>query len=422
MRGQSRSRGAFFGAVAAIVAVLVAGCGASGGSDSGGGGDATEVKIGATLPLTGSESRAGGLYKKGYDLAIKQRNDAGGLQLGDKKVKIKLKVQDDRSDQKSVVSLARKLISNDKVDAMLSTYSTSLVSAQVAIPESSGVPYMNGGGAGTPIFKPKDHKNKWVFGTISNITQMSELTADWIAHMQDQGKLPKPMKVALLPENTSHGEDYAIGLRDWIKKNPGRIKIVLDEKFEEETSDFTGLLGRVKAANADALLVDAHLPDFINMQRTYKTLGLKHKVITYGARGGEAEAKKALGDATDYILSAQWWSPQLENEETPKFIEAFKAAYHEDPDWYSALAYDTARALLDGIEAAGSTDKEAIRKELEKLEFSPSLLPGGKVTFPVDTGRQAENGFVLTQNLPGGDTKLVWPEKFATADGKVPGS
>jgi branched-chain amino acid transport system substrate-binding protein len=422
MRGQARSRGALFGAVAAIVAVLAAGCGASGGDDSGGGGDADEVKIGATLPLTGSESRAGGLYKKGYELAVKQRNDAGGIKLGDKKAKIKLVIQDDRSDQRGVVSLTRKLVSKDAVDAMLSTYSTSLVSAQVAIPESSGVPYMNGGGAGTPIFKPKDHKNKWVFGTISNITQMSELTADWMAHMQDEGKLPKPMKVALLPENTSHGEDYAIGLRDWIKGHPGRLKIVLDEKFEEETSDFTGLLGRVKAARADALLVDAHLPDFINMQRTYKTLGLKHKVVTYGARGGEAEAKKALGKGTDYILSAQWWSPALKNEVTPKFIEAFKATYREDPDWYSALAYDTARALLDGIEAAGTTDKEAIRKELEQLEFSPSLLPGDKVTFPAETGRQATNGFVITQNMPGGSTELVWPKEFATAEGRVPGS
>lgn len=422
MRGQARLRGALFGAVAAIVAVLAAGCGASGGSDSGGGGNAKEVKIGATLPLTGSESRAGGLYKKGYELAIKQRNDAGGLDLGGKKVKVKFVLQDDRSDQRGVVSLTRKLVSKDGVDAMLSTYSTSLVSAQVAIPESSGVPFVNGGGAGTPIFQPKDHENKWVFGTISNITQMSKLTADWMAHMQDKGKLPKPMRVALLPENTSHGEDYAVGLREWIKSHPGRLKVVLDEKFEEETSDFTGLLGRVKAARADALLVDAHLPDFINMQRTYKTLGLKHKVVTYGARGGEEEARKALGNATDYILSAQWWSPELDNEATPKFIEAFKAAYREDPDWYSALAYDTANALLEGIEAAGSVNKEAVRKALEKLEYSPSVLPGGKVTFPADNGRQATNGFVITQNMPGGSTELVWPKQFATADGRIPGS
>jgi branched-chain amino acid transport system substrate-binding protein len=380
------------------------------------------VKIGATLPLTGAESRAGGLYRKGYELAIKQRNDAGGLDVGGKKVKVKLLLQDDRSDQRSVVSLTRKLITKDRVNAMLSTYSTSLALAQAALPESSAVPIVNGGGASTPIYRPKDRTNKWTFGTISNITLMSQLTADWIAHMQDQGKLPKPMTVALLPENTAHGEDYAKGLRQWIKGHPGRVKIVLDEQFEEETSDFTGLLGRVKAARADALLVDAHLPDFINMQRTYKTMGLKHKVISYGARGGEAEAKKALGNATDYILSAQWWSPQLKNEATPKFIDAFKATYHEDPDWYSALAYDTANVLLAAIDKAGSVDKEAVRKELVKTDYSPSVLPGGKVTFPAATGRQATNGFVLTQNLPNGTTELIWPKKYATAEGQVPGS
>jgi branched-chain amino acid transport system substrate-binding protein len=422
MRAQNRWRGALCLSLATFVAALGSGCGASGGDDSGSGGsDVDAIKIGATLPLTGSESRAGGLYRKGYELAIKQRNDAGGIELGGKKVKIEFLLEDDRSDQRSVVSLTRKLLTKDRVNALLSTYSTSLNLAQAAIPESTGIPYVNGGGAGTPIYKPEGRTNKWTFGTISNITQMSQLTADWIAEMQDQGKLPKPLKAALLPENTAHGIDYAKGLRDWIKDNPGRIEIVLDEQFEEETSDFTGLLGRVKAARADALLVDAHLPDFINMQRTYKTFGLKHKVVTYGARGSEGDAKKALGDATDYIISAQWWSPALDNEATPKFIEAFKATYHEDPEWYSALAYDTAAVLLAAIEDAGSVDPDAIRKALEKIDYSPAVLPGGSIHFPVETGRQAQNGFVLTQNLPGGKTELIWPKEVAKAEGQVPG-
>jgi branched-chain amino acid transport system substrate-binding protein len=409
-------------AIMALLAALAVGCGASGGSGSGGGsGDVKSVKIGATLPLTGAEARAGGLYKKGYELAFKQRNDAGGVKLGDKKVKADLQLLDDRSDQRSVVSLTRKLVTKDQVNAMLGTYSTPLSLAQAAIPESGGVPYVNGGGASTPIYRPKDGQNKWVFGTISNVMQMSQLTADWIAHLQDQGKLPKPIKVALLPENTAHGQDYQAGLREWVKSHPGRLDIVFDEKFEEESSDFTGLLGRVKAAHADALLVDAHLPDFINMQRTYKTLGLKHKVVTYGARGSEAEAKKTLGNATDYIVSAQWWSPLLKNEATPKFIAAYKAAYREDPEWYAALGYDTANVLLTAIEKAGSVDKEAVRKELDNTSYSPSVLPGGKITFPADRGHQASNGFVLTQNLPGGGTELIWPKKYATADGQLPG-
>ncbi|MGH2969226.1 MAG: amino acid ABC transporter substrate-binding protein [Solirubrobacteraceae bacterium] len=403
--------------------MLAAGCGASGGSDSGGSAkDVSEVKIGATLPLTGAEARAGGLYKRGYELAVKQRNDAGGLELGGKKVKVNLSIADDRSDQRSVVSLTRKVVNKDRVDAMLGTYSTSLSVAQVAIPESAGVPYVNGGGASSPIYRPEGKTNKWVFGTISNIKLMSKLTADWIAQGQDADKLPKPLKAAMLPENTAHGEDYAAGLREWIKENPGRIEIVLDEQFDEGTADFTGLLGRVKAADADALMVDAHLPDFINMHRTYKTLGLDHKVVTYGARGSEDEAKKALGESTDFILSAQWWSGRLEDEASKKFIAAYKSAYGVEPEWYAALAYDTANVLMSAIEEAGTVEKEAVRKALSEMEYSPAVLPGGKITFPADNGHQATNGFVITQNMPGGKTELVWPEKFATADGKVPGS
>lgn len=409
-------------------ALAAAGCGASSGDDEGSGSSdeaPKAVRLGATLPITGAESRAGGLFRKGYELAIRRRNAQGGIALskfGDAKAKVDLVLEDDRTDQKSVVSLTRKLVTKDRVDAMLGTYGTSLSVAQAPIPEASGMPYVNGGGASAPIYRPEGHENKWLFGAIASITAMSQLTADWIAHMQDQGDLPKPMKVALLPENTAHGDDYARGLKEWIGDNPGRIKIVLDEKFEENTADFTGLLQRVKASRADALLVDAHLPDYVNMQRTYKTLGLKHKVLTYGARGSESDAKEALGSATDFILSAQWWSPLLETDVNRKFIDEFKAAYRQDPEWYSALAYDAANVLMAAIEKAGTTDKAAIRKALTEITYEPSVLPGGKITFPADNGRQVTNPFVVTQNMPGGKTEIVWPADLKTADGRVSGN
>jgi branched-chain amino acid transport system substrate-binding protein len=418
MAGGTRLR-VVLGTLGTVAVLVAAGCGASGGSSNGGGSSSGGIKIGATLPLTGAESRAGGLYRKGYELAIRQRNQKGGIDLKGKKTKVDLVLADDRTDQRSVVSLTRKLISKDRVAAMLGTYSTPLSAAQVAIPESNGVPYVSGGGASSPIYRPKGHTNKWVFGVISSVTQMSQLTADWIAHEQDAGKLPKPLKVALLPENTAHGEDYAAGLRDWIKSHPGRIDIVIDELFDENTPDFTGLLGRVKAKHADALMVDAHLPDFISMQRTYTSLGLKHKVVTFGARGSEAEAKQALGKAVDYIVSAQWWSPKLKDATSKKFIADFKAAYGAEPEWYSALAYDTANVLMTAIEQAGSTDREAVRAALDKMDYSPSVLPGGKVAFPAKNGHQATNGFVLTQNLPGGGTEIIWPKSLSTAEGQI---
>ncbi len=376
------------------------------------------LKIGSTLPLTGKESRAGGLYKQGYQLAIDRVNAAGGLKVGNKKLKVELDLQDDRTDQTSVVSLTRKVIFSDNVDVMLSSYSTDLVIAQAPIAESAGIPFVSGGGAAGDIYRPAGHTNKWIFGTISSIHKMSGLTADWIAHEQNLKKLPKGLKVALVVENTAHGQDYREGLRAWARKYPGRIKIVLDDQFELNASDFTGLLQRVKASGAKALLVDAHLPDFINMQRTYLALGLKMKVLSYGARGSEASAKAALGSGTDYIISAAWWAP-LKNAANNRFIAAFKAAYGTDPEWYSALAYDSARVLMAAVSNAGSLDRNKIRVALTKLNFTGSVLPRGTIRFLPINGYQATNGFVVTQNFPNGTTSIIWPPKVATAKGAV---
>lgn len=418
----------------AFAFVLLVGLGACGGASStkqpsgqsgGPGPPPATIKIGASLPLTGEESRGGELYKLGYELAVKQRNDGGGIPLskfGGAKVKVELSIDDDRTDQKSVVSLSEKITSKDNADAMLSTYSTSLVSAQAPVAERFGVPYVNGGGASTPIFLPPNGQpNKWVFGTIANVTSMPRITAEWIASQQDGGKLPKPLTVAMLLENTAHGSDYGKGLNDFAKENPGRLDVKLQEKFELNTPDFTGLLQRVQAVNAQAFLVDAHLPDFLNMHKTYTTMGLRHLVVTYGARGSEDSAKKTLGGAADYILSATWWSPDLPTNASKRFVSDFKAAYGKDPEWYSALAYDSANVLLKAFENAGTNDKEAVRQALVNMNYAGQVLPGDSITFPPDAGYQTKLPFVVTQNLPGGKTEIVWPKKFSTAEGQIAG-
>ena len=113
-------------------------------------------------------------------------------------------------------------------------------------------------------------------------------------------------------ENTDHGVDYAQGIEDWIKQHPGYFTIVFNEKFDLGSPDFSGLLQKIKSAKADIFLADAHLADYITMQRQYLQNGLHHQMISYGARGPEADAKKALGAGTDYIFAGIWWSKKLQ--------------------------------------------------------------------------------------------------------------
>src|SRR5690349_7638410 len=189
----------------------------------------SEVLIGATLPLTGAESRIGGFFKEGYELAFEEANKNGGIPVGGKKMQVRLTLLDDTSSQATAASLADRLINSDKVQFLLGTYATNLIEAQSVVAEQNAIPYVNGGGAATAIYK---RGYKWVFGLLAPVELLAESIMKWIDQEQKAGKLPRPAKIALLWENTSHGKDFRKGVSDFAKKSGGGYEVAVDESFE----------------------------------------------------------------------------------------------------------------------------------------------------------------------------------------------
>jgi branched-chain amino acid transport system substrate-binding protein len=373
-----------------------------------------EIKLGAVLPVTGKESKIGSAYKQATEFAVKEVNDAGGLDVGGKKLKINLVLLDDTSDAAKSAQLVEQLMAQQKVDAVIGGYGSQLVQAQSVVPDRYGIPYISGGAGARSIYG----RSKWVFGTLSPVDVLSQTQMDFLANLVSAGKLKKPLKIALLTENTEHGKDYAQGVKEFIKAHPGDFSVVLEESFELYTPDFKPLLTRVQGAKADLFMADAHLEDFIAMQRTYTQMGLYHQMLTYGARGADAAGRKALGAATDYIFASGWWSDLLPYPQVKAFNAKWKAAAGSDPQWYHATAYETVRALLAAIRSAGNLKPEAIRAALAKVELKDSILPGGVLKFTA-TG-QAVLPFVVTQNKPGDKVDIVWPREAKTGDPVAP--
>lgn len=373
-----------------------------------------DVKIGAVLPVTGKESKIGGAYKQATEYAVKELNDSGGLDVGGKKLKIDLKLLDDTSEAAKSAQLIEQLITQDKVDALIGGYGSQLVQAQSVVPERYGVPYLAGGAGARAIYG----RSKWVFGTLSPVDVLSATQMEFLESLAAAGKLKKPLKIALVTENTEHGRDYAQGVLDYIKAHPGGFSVALEESFELYTPDFRPLLTRVAAAKADLLMADAHLEDYIAMQRTYTQMGLSHQMVTYGARGADAAARKALGAATDYIFASGWWSELLPYPQVRAFNAKWKAATGSDPQWYHACAYETVRALAAAIHKAGSLKPDAIRKALASVELKDSILPGGVLKF--SASGQAILPFVVTQNKPGDKVDIVWPVSSKTGEAVAP--
>ena len=335
-----------------------------------------EIRIGAVLPVTGKESKIGGAYKQATELAVKEANDAGGIQVGAKKMKINLSLLDDTSDAAKSAQLVEQLITQNKSHAIIGGYGSHLVQAQSVVPDRYGVPYLSGGAGATAIFG----RSKWVFGTLSPVEHLAETQMNFLDDLVKQGKLKTPLTIALVTENTEHGNDYAKGVNDFIKSHPG-YKVVVQEKFELNTTDYRPLLQRVAEAKADLFLADSHLEDFIAMHRTYTQMGLQHLMLTHGARGSDTAARKALGPATDYVFASGWWSDLLPYPQVKEFNTRYKAATGVEPQWYHAMAYETVRALLTAISKAGSLEPEKIRAALAGLKMEKSIVPGQVLSF-----------------------------------------
>lgn len=382
----------------------------------------SEVVVGSVLPLTGEESRVGTYFKAAYELATKEINDRGGLQLRQygRKIPIKLIIYDDKTDPATSRNLYERLAVQDHVDAMLGGYSTDLVQAQTVVPNQHGIPYVGGGGAASAIYK---RGFKTIFSLLASIENLAYTECDFIEEMQAQKKLPKPLRMAVVYENTSHGRDFANGLTARAKQKPQNFQIVMSEAFDLHGKDFTPLLQKVKATNANAFMSDAHLDDYITMQRQYAQAGLHHAYVTYGARGPEKSARDALGKNADYIVAAAWWNQTIPNAAVKAFDDKWAKAYPKlNAEWYSALPYETARTLYIAMTETGSVDKAKVVETLRHIDIRDTVLPGGHIRFPADGQIQAP--FVVTENLPDGKMVIVYPpaEKTGEAVLPVPGS
>jgi branched-chain amino acid transport system substrate-binding protein len=380
-----------------------------------------EIVVGASLPLSGGESKAGARVRDGYELALAEAMKQGGLLVGGRRIPVRLKIVDDGTSPQRAAELAVELVEKDGANFLLGSFSTPVVEAQSAAAEKLKVPYVTSSGSASSLYQ---RGFRYLFGVSAPIEQLATAIMRWMDEEQRKGALPKPLRIAVAWEKTSHGKEMRNGIVGYVNGNPLRsaaFHVVFDQSFDLSTTQFKPLLTGIREANADVLLVDAHLQDYIAMQKQYLAMGMCHKVISYGARGSEREAREALpAGGTDYVISAVWWEAGMGfNRLAKSFSDSFAAKYSRMPEWYEGLAYEAARALFAGIEKAGSLERDRVRDALADLKIE-SILPGGYLAFPEQYGYQAHYLFVVQQNMPDGSSPIVYPEIAQVQEGVAP--
>jgi branched-chain amino acid transport system substrate-binding protein len=388
----------------ATLALGLVGVGCGGSDNDGGSGDSkSPIKIGASLPLTGDFSEPGKAARQGYQVWEKMVNDQGGL-LGRK---VQIVVRDDASDQNTVVADYNALISREKVNLLLGTFSSLLNIPASTVAERNRMLYVEPAGGAPEIFS-RGYKYLF-FAQQATADHQGDLFAQYILGLPPD-KRPKTAAYPTLDD------PFAVPVLEGIRKKlePAGIKTVYKKTYPAETQNFDSIANAVKAANPDLLVHGATFADGVGFIRALSKVGFDPKYFfETSAPSFAGQFSKGIGEKnTEGIFYAVSWTPEANTPGNKDFLAGFKKLFgNETPAEDAADAFATAQVMQAAIKAVGGIDDQ--RKLADWLRSNTVDTILGPLKWN-ETG--APQGQFLIGQWQSGQSEIVLPEDVATSD------
>jgi branched-chain amino acid transport system substrate-binding protein len=344
-----------------------------------------DIPVGEFASLTGGSASFGQSSHKGTELAISEINAAGGV-LGKK---LRLITEDDQSQAGQPATIVRKLISQDKVVAVLGEVASSKSLEAAPICQQNKIPMISPASTNPKVTEVGDYIFRVCFIDPFQGTVMAKfaLNKGW-------------KNVAVL---TDVKQDYSVGLSEFFVKhfiaNGGTI--VKDQKYSTGDKDFKAQLTSIKASKPDAIFIPGYYGEVALIARQAKLLGLKVPLLGGDGWVGDSLLKVA-GTALDGSFFSSHFSAEDKSPATQDFVTKFKAKYGSVPDDMAALGYDSAMILADSIKRAGSTDPDKLRQAIAATKDFKGIT--GAIT--IDDKRNASKSAVILA-IGGGGFKFL---------------
>jgi branched-chain amino acid transport system substrate-binding protein len=393
--------------VAVIGAALVAaGCG--GDDDGGGGGGGGTIKIGASLPLTGEFSEPGKAARQGYLVWEATVNEQGGLIDGRK---VKMVIKDDASNQNTIVADYNALISRDKVDLLLGTFSSLLNLPASAVAERNRMLYVEPAGGAPELF---DRGFKYLFfAQQATADHQGDVWAKWVTELPEAQR-PKTAAYPTLDDPFAQPTSEGI---EKILKGAG-IETVYRKTYTIDNPNLDGIANSIKATNADLVVNGATFEDGVGLVRALRKAGFTPKMLyqTSAPSLGDQYSKAIGPETTEGVFYAVSHSKEAQTPGNEEFVAKYREMFGgaEVPE-DAADAYATAQVLQAAVEAVGGIDDQLkLADWLRDNEVDTILGPLGW-----DDAGRPEGEFLVGQ-WQSGVPEIVLPEEAATSDKIIP--
>lgn len=374
------------------------------------------VKFGALYPFSGGLALLGDESFRGFELAVEERNAAGGI--NGKKIEF---VKGDAVDPNQAVGEARRLTSVDKVAAIFGTYSSSLSLAATQVAELAGIPYFELGAISDPI---TERGFKYVFRTNATARDFAVRMVDSVteAIAPALGKNPGDLKIGIIHEDSLYGQTVA-GYQKTRAKEKG-LNVVEVLPYSAKSVDLTPVVLRLKTAAVDVVLQTSYQNDTVLFFRQMKDQGFKPKAVM-GAGGGYSlrDTLQAVGaENMEGALDVDFTQYRTNPKAAPgmeEFVAKYKAKYGAEPRSGHSLAnYMGSRVFFDAFAAAKTLNADAIREQVLKVDIPVGGTPTGWGAKFSEQGQNTRAVPFLMQ-WQGGSLVTVFPAEAAVAKLKV---
>ena len=368
-----------------LASALFTGCG--GGDSAGGGGEKAagdEIVVGANFELTGNHAQYGANANNGLKLAIKEVNDAGGINGK----KIKIVEADAKSEAAESVNAATKLISDDKVIALVGPAVTANVIAESQVATDNKIPIIAPAATNPDVTVENGQVKPYVFRACFIDPQQSEVMAQFAAK-----DLNAKTAVLYLDSSSDYSKSLGKIFKERFEADGG--KVVMEEAFLAKDQDFKAALTKIQTANADVIFVPAYYEEVGKIIKQARELGINSTIL--GTDGWD-DSKVVDIAGKDALNNTYFCTHYFEGDaEVQPFIKAYKAEYNNDPNVFAALGYDAGKMLVNAIEKGGN-DSQKIRDNVETIK---DLQVGtGKITMDSATHNPIK-GIVVIETKDG---------------------
>ena len=361
---------------------MFAGCGEQSGGGNSAAGD--EIVVGSNFELTGNHAQYGANAAKGFKLAVKEINDAGGI---DGK-KIKVVDADSKSEAAESVNAATKLISDDKVVALVGPAVTANVIAESQVAADNKIPVIAPAATNPDVTVENGQLKEFIFRSCFIDPQQSEVMAQFATK-----DLNAKTAVLYLDSSSDYSKSLGKIFKETFEADGG--KVVMEEAFLAKDQDFKAALTKIQTANADVIFVPAYYEEVGKIVKQARELGITAAIL--GTDGWDDSKVVEIAGA-DALNNTFFCTHYFEgDEDVQSFLTAYKNEYKEEPNVFAALGYDAGKMLIDAI----SRSKGDMSKIRENIETIKDLKVGtGVITMDAKTHNPIK-GIVVIENKNG---------------------